>query len=202
MKTPKLTKDHRNAFLFLARKAEAPAEAQAREQALKELLRAVRPVLERTWPRKDMAVLERYGVALRGERLRLSVSGESQCSCETVDLPAGSFTHPVPVDPQGYTTIQRLPLQLESEAASAALAYLNAKEAAATANTSLQNALVALVAEIVVPGRPLNNLDQLMQLWPAPAVKELAEKIKAGLSVLSAKDAAEVVKSAFSGKAA
>lgn len=202
MKTPKLTKEHRNAFFALAHKATAPAEAQACEKALKALLRAVRPVLERAWPRKDMTVLERYGVALRGKRLRLSVSGESKCSCVTVNLPSDSYTHPVPVDPNGYTAIQTLPLQLESDAASAALAYLNAKEAADTANTSLREALGALVEEIVVPGRSLDNLDQLVQLWPEPAVKELAEKIKAGLSVLSAEDAAEVVKSAFSGKAA
>jgi|GEM_PF-6612677 len=202
MKTPKLTKEHRNAFLTLTRKATAPAEAQTREQALKELLRAVRPVLERTWPRKDMAVLERHKVARRRQKLRLRVSGENGCSCVNVDLPADSYAHPVPVDPHGFNEVQTLPLQLESEAASAALAYLNAQDAARAANENLQVALATLVEEIVVPGRPLDNLDQLVQLWPDPAVIELAEKIKAGSSVLSGEEAVEVVKSAFSGKAA
>ncbi len=92
-------------------------------------MRTLKPVLSKRWPSKDMAVLERYGVALRGKALRLSVSGEGGCGCVTVEVPAKSLDHALPLDPNGYGGRQTLHLELETDAASAALAYANAQEA-------------------------------------------------------------------------
>jgi hypothetical protein len=197
MKQAKLTSEHREAFLALVRDTSAPKEAKALEAARKALARVIKPAAEKAWPKRDMQVLAKYGLASPHDELSLKFGGNG-CTCEKVTLPLddGQAIY-VPYEPKTYSHANTLDLDGHPTLVSLAAEYSEAREASKEADKKIRKALREIVNELITPGKPLDRLDQLEALWPDPRVKELADQIRQGLAVLSTDEAARLVTEAF-----
>lgn len=198
-KKPRITKEIRERFLRLASEAIPPRASEEVEQRRKELMGEVIRCANKTWPKNEMKILEKHGVASIRERIIVQLGGAG-CSCDSIPLLAeGPLKRPLPYRGR-YGSEPTLDAPEFSLLADLARAYNQSLDARNDESKALRRALSDLVNATLVSGKGFDRLDVLTKAWPDPKVKELVKNIKANELPMETKAAQVLVAKAYATK--